>query len=134
MLIIIFVLLLAGINVTAQIKNINSHEELSFVQKSMKTKSEQVVVWGYFINWGKYPKTHQQICPGGLDKNLFYKITTSVSLKLFSDSTTYYMPLREPALLHVNYKENDLVKLKIRLFKQCPKQEKNIFFLIEDIL
>gem|GEM_PF-1760016 len=131
-LITIFICLSASL--PAQIKNINDYKSLISFQDELKTESAEVLVWGYFGCWGKYPNTHKYFCTKELDMKVYSKIKSSLDFKLFSDtSTIYYLPIKEATNLMCDYHEGDIIKMKVRLYRECKMREGKPFFLIEEI-
>lgn len=132
--ILVGLLIFYALKSSAQLKNLNNYNELISFQKDIQSKTKMAVVWGYFDSWGKYPNIHKQECKGKLDPKEYLKITTCLRFKLFLDSTVYYLPIKQALQIPANYMPGDLIKLKIKLYKNCASVDKKIIFLIEDIL
>lgn len=133
-IIILTIITSFSLKANSQIHSINNYNELIEFQNNIKSKSAIVVVWGYFDSWGKYSDIHKFSCKGVLNLKDYAKITSCLKFKLFSDTTTYYLPIKEPNSLLVNYQSNDIIKLKIKLYKSCKIIDNKLFFLIEEVL
>lgn len=123
LVILILLNLATHFNLIAQVKNINDIKSLEALQNNMKKKTESVIVWGSFIGWGKYSDIHKFYCKEELDMNTFSKITSCLDFKLFGDSSTYYLPIKYESKIHADYKDGDIIKMKVRLYRDCKVVE-----------
>lgn len=130
--------LLFAIKLNAQTKtpltNINSYETFLAEQKNIKTSSKLIVIWGTFYTWGKYDRDYKYYCQGILDTNIYKKINSFIEMHLFSDSNYTLAPIRYKAKMGSNFKEGDIIKLKVRIYKDCQIVYGKPFFLVEEIL
>lgn len=123
-------LLLFCLGAFSQIQNVNSYETLLKIQNDQKSDFQNVVVWGKF-GWDSY----KNICPNILNQSEYSGLLSGLGLKLFSDSTTqYFLPINKKAKIYTDFKEGDIIKLKVKLYRNCKFLEGKVFFLIEEIL
>lgn len=131
---LVLVLMLSNLKSNSQVTNISNYNELINFQKHIGSETKTAILWGYFGNWGKYTNVHQFNCKSSLKSGEFSKINSCLSFRLFSDSVAYYLPVKQDLVIPANYKTGDLIKLKIKLYKNCTSINEKIFFLIEEIL
>lgn len=119
-----------------QVQNANNYDDLIKFQKNLNSETESIVVWGKFGSWGKFGwDSYKDICPNVLNQSEYSGLLSALSVKLFSDSTTiYYMPIKKDAKIFSDFKMGDIIKLKVRLYRNCKVLYDNIYFLIEEIL
>lgn len=127
-----------AINLNAQVKipltNINSYESFITEQKSIKSTSKLIVIWGTFHTWGKYDRDYNYYCQGKLDINIYKKINSFIDVNIFSDSSRIPAPITKTAKVLCDYKEGDIIKLKVRIYKDCRTVGGKPFFLVEEVL
>ena len=130
------VLIIVSLNSFSQIQNVSSYDQLIKFQNSQKLESKLVVVWGQFGSWGKFGwNRYKDICQNVLNPSDYSGILSALSFKLFADSTsTYYLPIKKDAKISSDFKEGDIIKLKVRLYRNCKMFNDKIYFLIEEIL
>jgi len=118
----------------SQIQNITNYDDLKKIYDTISTKSKVVIVWGKFHFYEKYPAIVDTSLCNEIEKKTYRKITSGLVFSLFEDSTNNYIPIKEPITIDVDYKDGDIIKLKIRIYKNCKIVRNKIYFLIEDIL
>lgn len=122
-----------------KIININSFEELIEFQSKMVNVEEVVMVWGKYGGWGKYWGYDSEFCKSVLDSVEYSRINSVLSFKLFNSEYFTHQPkkffdsISNPITTRTLYKEGDLIKCKIRLYKRCKSSFNEIFFLVEEI-
>ena len=133
---ILIVLILLSLNSISQVQNANNYDDLIKFQKNLKSETESIVIWGQFGSWGKFGwDSYKDICPNILDQSEYSGLLSALSFKLFSDSTTtYYLPIKKDAKIFSDFKMGDIIKLKVRLYRNCKVLNDKIYFLIEEIL
>lgn len=133
---ILIVLIILSLNSISQVQNANNYDDLIKFQKNLKSETESIVVWGKFGSWGKFGwDSYKDICPNVLNQLEYSGLLSALSFKLFSDSTTtYYMPIKKDAKIFSDFKMGDIIKLKVRLYRNCKVLNDKIYFLIEEIL
>lgn len=133
---ILIVLLILSLNSISQVQNANTYEDLIKFQKNLNSETESIVIWGKFGGTGKFGwDSYKYICPNVLNKSEYSGLLSALNFKLFSDSTTtYYMPIKKSAKIISNFKMGDIIKLKVRLYRNCKVYNDKIYFLIEEIL
>ena len=130
------ILIIFSLNSFSQIQNVNKYDDLIKLQNSLKSEFKIIVVWGHFGSWGKFgADSYKDICPG-LVNHLDYKgLLSALNFKLFSDSATiYYLPIKKSAKILSDFKPDDIIKLKIKLYRNCKMLNDKPYFLIEEIL
>lgn len=134
--ILIIVLVILSLNSISQVQNANNYDDLIKFQKNLNSETESIVVWGKFGSWGKFGwDSYKDICPNVLNQSEYSGLLSALSFKLFSDSTTiYYMPIKKDAKIFSDFKMGDIIKLKVRLYRNCKVLNDKIYFLIEEIL
>ncbi len=132
----LIVVILCSLNSFSQTQNINNYDELIKFQNSIKSTSKIAIVWGHFGGWGKFGwNSYKDICPGFLSQEEYSGLLSALSFKLFSDSTTtYYLPIKKSAQVLTEYRTDDIIKLKIKLYENCKTNNGKIYFLIMEIL
>ncbi|MBS1590592.1 MAG: hypothetical protein JST07_00580 [Bacteroidetes bacterium] len=118
----------------SQIQNVNNYGDLKRVYDTITAKSKVIVVWGKFHFYEKYPAITDTSMCNEIDKKSYRKISSGLVFSLFDDSTNNYIPIKEPMTIDVSYKDGDIIKLKIRIYKNCKTVRDKIYFLIENIL
>lgn len=133
---ILIVLIILSLNSISQVQNANNYDDLIKFQKNLKSETENIVVWGQFGSWGKFGwDSYKDICPNILDQSEYSGLLSALSFKLFSDSTTtYYLPIKKDAKIFSDFKMGDIIKLKVRLYRNCKVLNGKVYFLIEEIL
>ena len=135
---ILRVLVILSLNSTSQVRYryANNYEELINIQKNLNSETESIVIWGKFGATGKFGwDSYKYICPNVLNKSEYSGLLSALDFKLFSDSTvTYYMPIKKSAKFISHFKMGDIIKLKVRLYRNCKVYNDKIYFLIEEIL
>ena len=120
----------------SQIKNVKNYDDLIKIQNTLKSESESIVVWGHFRSWGKFGwDSYKNICPGVLKKSDYSGLLSGLTFTLFSDSTTtYFLPIKKDAKIYRDFTIGEIIKLKVKLYKDCKMIDNKIYFLIEEIL
>ncbi len=133
---ILIVLIILSLNSISQVQNANNYDDLIKFQKNLNSETESIVVWGKFGSWGKFGwDSYKDICPNVLNQSEYSGLLSALSVKLFSDSTTiYYMPIKKDAKIFSDFKMGDIIKLKVRLYRNCKVLNGKVYFLIEEIL
>ena len=133
---ILIVLIILSLYSSSQVKNATNYDELIKFQKEQRSETESIVIWGKFGGTGKFGwNSHRYICPNVLNKREYSGLLSALDFKLFSDSTvTYYMPIKKSAKFISHFKMGDIIKLKVRLYRNCKVYNDKIYFLIEEIL
>lgn len=115
------------------VTNINSYEELTEWQSNFKNPEQVAFVWGHYEGWSKYWPDYKNVCIGILNSQIFSKITSRLEFSLFNSSIIISQPFKEPINFHTELKKGDVIKLKIRMYKNCKYVNDEIFFLIEEM-
>lgn len=128
-------LIILSFNSISQVKIANSYYELIEFQKNLSSKTDHIVVWGQFGSWGKFGwDSYKNICPTVLNQSEYSGLLSALNFHLFSDSaTTYYLPIKKGVKISSDFKMGDIIKLKIRLYRNCKLLDGKIYFLIEGI-
>jgi hypothetical protein len=116
-----------------QILNVNTFEDFVKIKDSMKSGFQELIIWGKFKSYGKsgfnpdpkmkIPTLYKQKC------------NTAIELTIFNDTLIYYVPIRNRLKFNkVNYKEDDIIKMRILLLKDNPYKKIKTFFIVSDLL
>jgi hypothetical protein len=132
---ILVVLIILSLNSISQVKYANTYYELINFQKNLNSKTENIIVWGQFGSWGKFGwDSYRNVCPNVLNPSEYSGLLSALNFHLFSDSsTTYYLPIKKGLKISSDFKMGDIIKLKIRLYRNCKVLDGKIYFLIEEI-
>lgn len=125
-----------SLNSISQVQNANTYDDLIKFQSNIKSETESIVVWGRFGSWGKFGwNSYKDICSNVINQSEYSGLLSALNFKLFSDTTTtYYLPISREAKILSDFKIGDIIKLKVRLYRDCKVFNNQIYFLIEEIL
>ena len=125
-----------SLNTFSQTTNLNSYDDLIKYQTELKSESGNAIVWGHFGSWGKFGwNPYKDFCLGTLNQKEYSGLLSGLNFKLFTDSTTtYFMPISKNANLVTDFKPDDIITLKIKVYRNCKKVNDKVYFLIEEIL
>lgn len=133
---ILIACMVLSLHALSQVQHVNTYDDLIKFQNNLKSESANIIVWGQFGSWGKFGwDSYKNICPNTLNQTTYAGLLSALNFKLFSDSTTtYYLPISKKAKLFNDFKSGDIIKLKVRLYRNCTVLNGKVYFLIEEIL